>query len=169
MGTEGPKTFSGMLADMVASLGNVKITHVPYQKSPEAIQDAIGGRIQLVVLPSAALMPQIKANRLVPLAISSATRLPGLPDTPPISDTFSGFEYTGWHALFAPAGTPPEVVTRVNRELDKILRTPEIAERMLAMGVIADGTGSPQAVGGFVNAEFERWGKIVKSLNIQAE
>ena len=169
MGTEGPKTFSGMLAEMVASLGNVKITHVPYQKSPEAIQDAIGGRIQLVVLPSAALMPQIKANRLVPLAISSATRLPGLPDTPPIGDTFSGFEYTGWHALFAPAGTPAEVVTRVNRELDKILRTPEIAERMLAMGVIADGTGSPQAVGGFVNAEFERWGKIVKSLNLQAE
>ena len=71
--------------------------------------------------------------------------------------------------MFAPAGTPAEVVTRVNRELDKILRAPEIAERMLAMGVIADGTGSPQAVGGFVNAEFERWAKIVKSLNIQAE
>ena len=169
MGTEGPKTFSGMLADMVASLGNVKITHVPYQKSAEAIQDAIGGRVQLLVLPSAALMPQINANRIVPLAISSSARLPGLPNTPPISDTFSGFEYTGWHALFAPAGTPAEAVTRINRELDRILRTPEVVERMLAMGSIAEGTGTPQAVGSFVNAEFVRWDKIVKSLNIQAE
>ncbi len=169
IGTEGPKTFSGMLADMVASLGDVKITQVPYQKSPEAIQDAIGGRIQLLCLPSAALIPLIKSNRLLPIAVSSSQRLPGLAETPPIAETFAGFEYTGWHALFAPAGTPAEVVTRVNRELDRILRTPEVVERMLAMGSIAEGSGSPQAVGAFVNAEHERWIKIVKSLNITAE
>ena len=142
---------------------------MPYQKSPEAIQDAIGGRIQLLCLPSAALLPLIKSNRLVPVAVSSSQRLPGLPDTPPIGDTFAGFEYTGWHALFAPAGTPAAVVLRVNRELDRILRTPEVAERMLAMGSIAEGGGSPQAVGAFVNAEHERWAKIVKSLNLVAE
>lgn len=169
IGTEGPKTFSGMLADMVGSLGGVKLTQVPYQKSPEAIQDAIGGRIQLLVLPSAALMPQIKAGRILPLAVSTPNRLSMLPDTPPIGDTFAGFEYTGWHALFAPAGTPPEVVARVNRELDRILRAPEVVERMLTLGLIAEGTGNPQAVGGFVNAEFERWDKIVKSLKIVAE
>lgn len=169
IGTEGPKTFSGMLADMVAALGGVRLTHVPYQKSAEAIQDAIGGRIQLLCLPSAALIPQIKANRLTALAVSSSQRQPGLPDTPPIGDTFAGFEYTGWHGVFAPAGTPAEVVTRINRELDRILRTPEVVERMLAMGSIAEGTGSPQAVGAFVNAEHERWAKIVKSLDIVAE
>ena len=169
IGTEGPKTFSGMLADMVAALGGVAITQVPYQKSPEAIQDAIGGRIQLLCLPSAALIPQIRANRLLPIAVSSSQRLPGLPETPPIADTFAGFEYTGWHALFAPAGTPAEVVMRINRELDRILRTPEVVERMLAMGSIAEGSGSPQAVGAFVDAEHERWAKIVKSLNIAPE
>ena len=169
IGTEGPKTFSGMLADMVGSLANVKLTQVPYQKAPEAIQDAIGGRIQLLCLPSAALMPQIKAGRIVALAVSTPQRLPMLPDTPPIADSFAGFEYTGWNILFAPTGTPAEAVTRLNRELDRILRTPEVAERLLAMGSIAEGTGNPQAVGAFVNAEFERWGKIVKSLNIQAE
>lgn len=169
IGTEGPKTFSGMLADMVGSLANVKLTQVPYQKAPEAIQDAIGGRIQLLCLPSAALIPQIKAGRIVALAVSTPQRLPMLPDTPPIADSFAGFEYTGWNILFAPTGTPAEAVTRLNRELDRILRTPEVAERLLAMGSIAEGTGNPQAVGAFVNAEFERWGKIVKSLNIQAE
>ena len=158
-----------MLVDMVASLGGVAITHVPYQKSPEAIQDAIGGRIQLLCLPSAALIPKIKANRLVPVAVSTSQRLPGLPETPPIADTFAGFESTGWHALFAPTGTPTEVVTHINRELDRILRTPEVVERMLAMGSIAEGSASPQAVGAFVNAEHERWVKIVKSLNIVAE
>ncbi len=169
IGTEGPKTFSGMLADMVGSLGGVKLTQVPYQKSPEAIQDAIGGRIQFLVLPSAALMPQVKAGRIQALAVSTPNRLSMLPDTPPIGDTFAGFEYTGWHALFAPAGTPAEAVTRMNRELDRILRTPEVVERMLTLGLIAEGSGNPQAVGGFVTAEFERWAKIVKSLNIQAE
>ena len=169
IGTEGPKTFSGMLADMVASLGGVTLTHVPYQKAPEAIQDAIGGRIQLLCLPSAALIPQIKANRIVALAVSTPQRLPGLPDTPPIGDTFAGFEYTGWNILFAPAGTPAEIVARVNHEIDRILRTPEVIERMLAMGSIAESIGTPQAVGGFVNAEFARWDRIVKSLRIQPE
>lgn len=169
IGTEGPKTFSGMLAGMVASLGGVEITQVPYQKAPEAVQDAIGGRVQLLSLPSAALIPQIKANRLQALAVSTPQRLPGLPDTPTVGETFAGFEYTGWNILFAPAGTPPEIVTRVNRELDRILRTPEVVERMLSMGSIADGTGNPQAVGAFVDAEFERWAKIVKSLRIEAE
>ena len=169
IGTEGPKTFSGMLADMVATLGGVKFTQVPYQKSPEAIQDAIGGRVQLLCLPSAALIPQIKADRIQALAVSTPQRLAGLPDTPTIGESFAGFEYTGWNILFAPAGTPPEIVLRVNRELDRILRSPEIIERMLSMGSIAEGTGDPQAVGAFVSAEFERWAKIVKSLDIQAE
>ena len=169
IGTEGPKTFSGMLADMVGSLANVKLTQVPYQKAAEAIQDAIGGRIQLLCLPSAALIPQIKAGRITALAVSTPQRLPMLPDTPPIADSFAGFEYTGWNILFAPTGTPPEAVTRINRELDRILRTPEVAERLLSMGSIAEGTGNPQAVGNFVTAEFVRWDKIVKSLNIQAE
>ena len=169
IGTEGPKTFSGMLADMVGSLANVKLTQVPYQKAAEAIQDAIGGRIQLLCLPSAALIPQIKAGRITALAVSTPQRLPMLPDTPPIADSFAGFEYTGWNILFAPTGTPAEAVTRINRELDRILRTPEVAERLLSMGSIAEGTGNPQAVGNFVTAEFVRWDKIVKSLNIQAE
>ncbi len=169
IGTEGPKTFSGMLADMVASLGGAKFIQVPYQKAPEAIQDAIGGRIQLLCLPSAALIPQINAGRLTALAVSTPQRLPGLPNTPTVGDTFAGFEYTGWNILFAPTGTPAEAVTRINRELDRILRNPEVVERMLTLGSIAEGTGNPQAVGGFVSAEFERWAKIVKSLNIQAE
>lgn len=169
IGTEGQKTFSGMLADMVASLAGVKLVHVPYSKPAEAIQDSIGGRTQLLCLPSAALIPQIKAGRINALATSTSQRLPMLAETPTIGETFQGFEYTGWNALFAPAGTPPEIVARVNRELDRILRTPDVVERMLALGSIADGTGSPQAVGDFVRAEHERWAKIVKRLNIVAE
>ena len=169
IGTEGPKTFSGFLAAMVASMGGVTITQVPYTKGSEAIQDAIGGRTQFVCLPTAALLPQVKAGRLVALAVSSPQRLVGLPDTPAIAETYPGFEYTGWHALFAPAGTSLEVVARINGELDRILRNPEVVERMLAMGLSAEGTGNSQAVAGFVRAEHERWAKIVKSIGIVAE
>jgi tripartite-type tricarboxylate transporter receptor subunit TctC len=147
----------------------VKFTQVPYQKAPEAIQDAIAGRVQLLSLPSAALIPQIKAGRLQALAVSTPQRLLGLPDTPTVGETFAGFEYTGWNILFAPAGTPPQIVSRVNRELDRILRSPEVVERMLSMGSIAEGTGNPQAVGAFVNAEFERWAKLVKQIGLQPE
>jgi tripartite-type tricarboxylate transporter receptor subunit TctC len=104
--TEGPKTFSGMLADTVASTAGIRLTHVPYNKAPEAIQDVLGGRIDLICLPDAALSAYIANNQIKPLAVSTAQRVPNLPQVPSLSDTFPGFEYAGWNGLFAPANTP---------------------------------------------------------------
>ncbi|MCG2592380.1 tripartite tricarboxylate transporter substrate binding protein [Ramlibacter sp. XY19] len=167
--TEGPKTFSGMLADSVAAMAGVKLNHVPYTKAPDALQDVIGGRVQLVCLPDAALTAYIKGGQVKPLAISTAQRQPDLPNLPTLGETFAGFEYTGWNGLFAPAGTPADVLTRVNRDLEAVLRQPEVAQRMLALGSIVEPKMTVAEFDTFMRGERERWGKTVKVLGIQPE
>ena len=167
--TEGPKTFSGMLADSVAAMAGIKLTHVPYTKAPDAIQDVLGGRVALVCLPDAALAAYIKSGQLQALAVSTGERMATLPQVPTLADTFSGFEYAGWNGLFAPTGTPPDVVARMNRELAALLRQPEVAQRLLTLGSFAEGTLSPGAFAGFMKSERERWGRIVKSIGITPE
>lgn len=167
--TEGPKTFSGMLADSVAAMAGIKLTHVPYTKAPDAIQDVLGGRVALICLPDAALTAYVTAGQLQPLAVSTAARLPTLANVPALSETFSGFEYTGWNGLFAPAGTPAEIVTRMNRELAALLRQPDVVQRLLTLGSMADAGLSPAAFAGFMKSERERWARIVKAIGITPE
>jgi tripartite-type tricarboxylate transporter receptor subunit TctC len=169
MATEGPKTFSGMLAESVASLTGVKFLQIPYTKASDAIQDVIGGRVALICLPDAALTPFIKSGQLMALAVSTGSRVAALPQVPALSETVSGFEYTGWNGLFAPAGTSGDVVQRMNRELAQLLKQPEMVQRLLSLGSIADGSLSPAEVSGFVRSERERWSRIVKAIGITAE
>jgi tripartite-type tricarboxylate transporter receptor subunit TctC len=167
--TEGPKTFSGMLADSVAAMAGVKFNHVPYTKAPDALQDVIGGRVQLVCLPDAALTAYIKGGQVRPLAISTAQRQAELPNLPTLAETFAGFEYTGWNGLFAPAGTPADVVARVNRDLETVLKQPEVAQRMLVLGSLVEQKMSVQEFDAFMRGERDRWGKVVKTLGIVPE
>lgn len=167
--TEGPKTFSGMLADSVAGMAGVKLNHVPYVKATDALQDVIGGRVQLVCLPDAALAAYLKSGQVRALAVSTAQRLGELPNVPTLAESFPGFEYTGWNGLFAPAGTPPEVIVRVNRDVEAVLRQPEVAQRLLALGSLAEPKMSVPEFDSFMRGERDRWSKLVKTLNIQAE
>ena len=167
--TEGPKTFSGMLADTVASMAGIRLTHVPYNKAPEAIQDVLGGRIDLICLPDAALSAYIANNQIKPLAVSTAQRVPNLPQVPSLSDTFPGFEYAGWNGLFAPANTPADVINRVNRDIQALLRQPEVVQRLAALGSIADSGMGTAAFAAFMKTERERWAGIVKAIGIKAE
>jgi tripartite-type tricarboxylate transporter receptor subunit TctC len=125
--------------------------------------------VQLVCLPDAALTAYIKGGQVRPLAISTAQRQAELPNLPTLAETFAGFEYTGWNGLFAPAGTPADVVARVNRDLETVLKQPEVAQRMLALGSIVEQRMSVQEFDGFMRGERERWGKVVKTLGIQPE
>lgn len=167
--TEGPKTFSGMLADAVAAMAGVRLNHVPYTRAPEAIQDVVAGRVPLVCLPEAALANFLRSGQLQALAVSTAQRLPTQPQVPALSETFAGFEFTGWNGLFAPAGTPTEVIARVNRDLGAVLRQPEVVQRLQTLGSQADGALDPAAFAAFMRAERERWATIVRSIGIQPE
>jgi tripartite-type tricarboxylate transporter receptor subunit TctC len=167
--TEGPKTFSGMLAASVASMGGATLTHVPYTKATDAIQDVIGGRLPLVCLPEAALLTFLRSGQLQALAVSTSQRISSLPGVPTMAETFPGFEYTGWNTLYAPAGTPPEIVTRVNRDVLAFIRQPETVARLLSLGSLADTGMSPTELVVFLNAERDRWAQIVKAIGVKPE
>jgi tripartite-type tricarboxylate transporter receptor subunit TctC len=167
--TEGPKTFSGMLADSFAATAGIKLNHVAYTKATDAIQDVIGGRVPLVCLPDAALANYIKSGQIQALAVSTAKRVPNLPAVPSLADTFPGFEYAGWNGLFAPVGAPSEILARVNRDLNAALGQPEMIQRLAALGSIAESGMDVGAFNQFMKSERERWAKLVQAIGVKAE
>jgi tripartite-type tricarboxylate transporter receptor subunit TctC len=169
MATEGQKTFGGMIGEMLQVTAGAKFLHVPYSGVGPGIQDTIAGRTQITVQAAAAAMRFVTSGQLRPIAVSGTGRLPELPDVPTISATYPGFEYVGWHALVAPTGTPREIVQRVNRDMDQVLKDPEIVKRLADLGPITDGAGTPESLGQFLAAERARWAKLVKDVGIQPE
>lgn len=169
MATEGHKTFGGMIGEMLQVTAGVKLLHVPYSGVGPGIQDTVAGRTQITVQSGAAVMRFVTSGQLRPLAVSGRGRVPELPDVPTISTTYPGFEYEGWHALVAPAGTPPEIVRRVNRDMDQVLKDPEIVKRLADLGSITEGAGTPESLGRFLAAENARWAKLVKDVGIRPE
>ena len=165
---EGPRTFSGMMSQALNLTTGMQVLQVPYNGATPAIQDTIGGRTQIVLLSSAALAPFIRRGDLKPLAVTVARRVAGLENVPALAETYPGFDYAGWFALLAPAGTPREVVLRVNRELNLVLAEPEVAQRLRDLGLVLD-PGTPEALNEFLAAERTRWSKLVKEIGLQPE
>ena len=166
---EGTKTFSGMMSLMLNLTAGIRLLQVPYNGVTPAIQDTIAGRTQVVLVSSAALGPFLKRGELRPLAVSAAQRVPGLEEVPTLAETFPGFEYSGWFALLAPAGTPQPIVQRVNREMGRVLAEPEMAQRLRDFGLVNEGAGTPETLGEFLRAERERWAKLVRTIGLQPE
>ncbi len=166
---EGAKTFSGMMSQLLNHSAGMQLLQVPYNGVTPAIQDTIAGRTQVVLVSSAALLPFLKRNELRPLAVSAGKRVRGLEDVPTLSETYPGFEYVGWFALLAPTGTPPAVIQRVNRDMDRVLSDPEIAQRLFDFGLVNEGAGTPESLNEFLRAERDRWAKLVKQIGLQPE
>jgi tripartite-type tricarboxylate transporter receptor subunit TctC len=166
---EGAKTFSGMMSQMLNKTAGTRLLQVPYSGVSPAIQDTIAGRTQVVLVSSAALLPFLKRGDLRPLAVSAGKRVRGIEDVPTLAETYPGFEYVGWFALLAPAGTPPNAVQRMNREMDRVLADAEVAQRLYDLGLVNEGAGTPESLNDFLRAERERWAKLVKEIGLQPE
>ena len=166
---EGPKTFSGMMSRMLNLTAGMQLLQVPYNGVSPAIQDTIAGRTQVVLVSSAALLPFLKRGDLRPLAVSAGKRVRGLEEVPTLSETYPGFEYVGWFALLAPAGTPAAVIQRANRDMDRVLTDAEVAQRLYDLGLVNEGAGTPESLNEFLRAERERWGRLVKEIGLQPE
>lgn len=169
--TDGPRNFSGMLASWVGKLGGVKFNMVPYSAMPQGIQDTVAGRVQVVILAVASAKPFIESGQLRAIATSSSTRVPGYEQLPPIAETFPGFDFLGWFVMVAPTGTPREIILRMNSELDKITKDPEVQAqwKQFSFYTFADGAGTPESTGEYVKAQYEIWGKVVKEIGLIPE
>jgi tripartite-type tricarboxylate transporter receptor subunit TctC len=156
-------------AELFAAMTGLAMTHVPYRGSGPAMADLLGGRVALMFdnLPSA--LPHVREGRLRALAVTAARRSPVLPDLPTIAEAgVPGYEATSWFGLFAPAGTPREIVDRMAREMARFARRPEVAERIHALGA-EPITNTPEEFAVMVRAEIEKWGAVVRASGARAD
>jgi tripartite-type tricarboxylate transporter receptor subunit TctC len=167
--TDGPRNFSGILAAWLSKLGGASIVQVPYATMPQGVQDTLAGRTQVTILAVPSAAPHIGSGALRPLAVSSLQRLPNYPDIPPISDTFPGVEVIGWFSIAAPARTPHDIVAKLNQELDKILKDPEVANQLAVVGFFTEGAGTPDEARAFIKTQYDLWGKITREIGLQPE
>jgi tripartite-type tricarboxylate transporter receptor subunit TctC len=155
--------------ELFKATNHVFITHIPYRGTAPAVTDLIGGQVDVGFLPIHVALPQIKAGRLVPLAIGSDKRHPLLPQVPTLAQAHAGnVNVDMWYGVFAPPGTPPDVVTRVNRELHDILASPEVRTAFEAQGM-DPATSTPEEFKRLVEQDAQRWARVIKSQGITAE
>jgi tripartite-type tricarboxylate transporter receptor subunit TctC len=164
----GNGTAAHLGMEMLKSEAGVDITHVPYKGSAPAVSDLLAGQVQMMVdgLPSA--LPHVKAGKLRAIAITSLHRAPSLPDLPTIAETYPGFYADAWSGLFAPKGTPQPMVDKLSAEVQRILKLPEVREKLAALG--AEPVGSTQAeFAAHVKKEIGKWAKVVKTSGAKVD
>jgi len=166
---EGPKTFGGMMTRLFGSQLGVQVNAVPYVSIGAAVTQTVGGQTEAVMGDVPALIQMIKAGRLRAIAVTTAKRVAGLENVPSIGEVIPGFDYAGFMAIVAPAATPAAAIQRFNRDLDGVLSDPEMAAKLLAVGPITEGAGTPEQMAAFLQAEHARWAKLTKELGILPE
>ena len=146
------------------------MTHVPYKGSGPAIADVVAGQVQLMFDTLLTSTPFVKSGRLKMLAVTTSQRLADYPDVPTVGEALGmkDFEASSWYALYAPAGTPAEVVARLAAEVDLALKKPAIAKRLTDLGAVPVG-GAPDKLAAFQRAEQEKWGKVIQVARVKAE
>jgi tripartite-type tricarboxylate transporter receptor subunit TctC len=147
----------------------LEITHVPYRATPQSIQDIAAGHVAMGWAEAGASIPLIREGKLRALAVSSATRLPLLPDVPPFAEAApaAGFEAVSWHMLLAPAKTPKDIVERLHAEMKRALADPELKQKIETIGLIPFDTPSIEDLRVYRRAEQEKWGALVKKLGLE--
>jgi len=169
LATDGLRNFTGMMAAWLNKVAGMNILLVPYAGIPLGVQDTIAGRTQVTILAIPLAAPRMKAGELRAIGGSWAKRIPGFEDVPAIAETFPGFELVGWFLMLAPAGTPHDIVLRMNREMDKVLKDPDTVHKLNTMGFFTEGAETPEAVAELVRADYAKWGRIVKEIGIEPE
>jgi tripartite-type tricarboxylate transporter receptor subunit TctC len=161
-----PGHLSGELLNLAAG---IHMQHVPYKGAGQAVVDLVGGQVQVMVSGMSAVMPHIKAGRLRPLAVTGARRSPAVPEVPTIAESgFPKFEATAWYGVLAPAGTAPAIVTRLNTEILRALKLPDVKERLEYVGFEIVGS-TPAAFGSYIKSEITKWAPVVKAAGVKPE
>ncbi|TFY96781.1 tripartite tricarboxylate transporter substrate binding protein [Ramlibacter rhizophilus] len=171
-GTPGNGTSMHLTAEMFGLATGSKLVHVPYKGSGPAVNDLLGGSLQSMFGDFLVLLPHIKAGKLRPLAVTSSERHPMLPEVPTLAESglpgLDKFQATSWQGIFAPAGTPPDVVSRLNAAVVKALESPDMKDFFGGQGFIVAGT-TPAQARAFIDAEIPKWERVVKGAKVQVD
>ena len=154
--------------ELFKAMTGINMVHIPYKGGAQALTDLLGGHVSVMFIDTTPAMAQLKTGKIRALAVASAHRLALLPEVPTVGEALPGFAFTSWTGLYATAGTPPEVVARLNAEVAAILKAPDIAEQFAALGVEPVG-GSSAALADWQRTETGKWAKVVKESGVKAE
>jgi tripartite-type tricarboxylate transporter receptor subunit TctC len=168
-GTVGAGSLGHLAMALLGKNGGFELQHVPYKGGGPMMQDAIAGHVPLAIGSVFVAKPHIDSKRLRPLAVTTSKRVPEMPDVPTVAESgYPNFEAPAWWAVLASAKTPPEIVRRMNEELNKALKMPDIANRLAGQGINVIG-GSPEAARAFIDKQLDTWAVVVKENNIKAD
>ncbi len=168
MASAGTGTVPHLSGELFKMMVGVDVVHVPYRGNGPALAALLGGQVDVLFSSLPSTVEYIKAGQLRALAVTSAARSETLPDLPTLGEFVPGYEVSAWYGVGAPKGTPPEVVDKLNKEINAGLANPDLKARLADLGGIAIG-GSPVDFGKLIADETEKWGKVVRAANIKAE
>ena len=168
-GTIGNGSLGHLAVTLLAKGAGLDLVHVPYKGGGPLMQDAIAGHVPLSIGSVFVAKPHIDSGRIRPLAVTTAQRNPALPEVPTLAELgFRNFDAPAWWAVIAPAATPPELVQRMNTEVNKALQTPEVAAKLAAQGIVVN-IGTPAQAQTFVLRQLDTWEKVVRDNDIKAD
>ncbi len=167
-GSGGTGGSNHLVTEYFNLTAGTKMSHVPYKGGGPALNDLLGGQIQVFVGTLSAMVPSIKANRVRGIAVTTAKRSPAIPDIPAVAESLPGFEAVTWAAILGPKALPREIVARLNSEINRILQMPDVEARLTGLGMEIAG-GEPARVRGVLTREIAIWKKVVKAANIRVD
>ena len=168
-GSSGSGATDHLAGEVFNTLAGLKMTHIPYKGGAPAMIDLVGGQVQVIFATVSTAISSIQGGKVRALGMTGNQRYESLPEVPTIAEAgLAGFDVNGWYGLYAPAGTPKDIITRVNAEVVKILAMPDVKARLLDAGIIATSS-SPEAFAAYMQAETKKWAKVVKDANIKTD
>jgi len=166
--SSGTGTATHLGLELFKAATGINVVHVPYKGGAPALTDLIAGQVQLLFISIPSVMPQVKAGRLKAITVSSARRSLSAPDVPTVAESgYPGFEYVNWNALFAPAATPRAIISKLNTEVVKIMRDPDLAQKLVGQGA-EPAPGTPEQLAQYMRVDFDRWRKVIRAAGITA-
>ena len=163
LATNGEGGFPHLAFENLAAMGGFKFQHVPYKGAAQITTDVAGGQVQLGIGAYTSLSPQISAGRVRLIAVTNPVRVPNKPELPIFADAVPGYDSRGWFGYVAPAGTPADVVRRLNEEINRAMRQPDVADKLTAAGLIIV-TEPPEYFGEALRSDYAKYGKLVKDI-----
>lgn len=168
-GSSGSGATDHLAGELFNNLAGLKMTHIPYKGGAPAMIDLVGGQVQVIFATVSTAISSIQGGKVRALGMTGNQRYESLPEVPTIAEAgLAGFDVNGWYGLYAPAGTPKDIITRLNAEVVKALAMPDVKARLLDAGIIATSS-TPEAFAAYAQAETQRWAKVVKDANIKTE
>ena len=167
-GSGGLGTTPHMTGELFQSVAGIKMAHIAYRGEAPAINDLLGGQIPLMFANLSAVIGNVRAGQLRALAVTSAQRAPAAPEIPTVAESgLPGFETSTWFALVAPAGTPPDVLARLNAEVKRALAQADVKQRFAGLGMTAEDS-TPEGLDAYIKSEIAKWTKVIKDADIKA-